>query len=65
MVTGEEKNCLNIVKTGDCKWKMKKDKGEEQIMESAHPRACKQRSVCEKSKIMLKQIKRKYSTERF
>lgn len=61
----EEKKCLNTVKTGDCKWKMKKDKGEEQIMESAHPRASRQRAVYEKSKIMLKQIRRKYSTERF
>lgn len=65
IVTGEEKKRFNIAKTGDCKWNMKKDKGEEQIMESAHPRASRQRSVCEKSKIMLKQIRRKYSTERF
>lgn len=46
--------CFNLLKTADCKRKMKKDKGEEQIIESAHPRASRQRSACEKSNIMLK-----------
>lgn len=45
----EEEKCFNTVKTGDCKWKMKKDK-DDQIMESEHPGASRQISVCEKSK---------------
>lgn len=35
---------LNIVETGDCKWNVKQEKGEEQIIESIDPRASRQRS---------------------
>jgi len=62
----EYRKCLSKVETADCKWNMKQERGEEQVIKvqiQGHPG--KDQTVCEKSKITLRQNRKECSSEMF